>query len=270
MKVVCIFPITNVSENYPKILSVFKEKIATGLDSLGAKDVEIKFAGTDYIFVSTNQTIKGKQKGEGILECLKNCGESPDCVMVCDGSGAIPYEYIVELFQEIISDLSICGVMANRIENKAISEERYFIERFEIFILKKYYNYPNELPDGQCGLWGYRAGKICANGNHKEIILTAKSYEIELDLLSELLEKQLKFSFIDIKLPPREVKSSFSFDSNINKMKFLLNKYPQLKEYLSTYMRDFENIEENKVKLDTYSIKDNWNKYKIEIGRLII
>jgi len=218
MNVVCIFPITDNSERYFEILTIFKEKIVPQLAILGAEAIEIKFAGTDYVFVPTNQVKSqyGKQKGEGILECLKNCGNRPDCVIVCDGSGAIPYTYIIDLYQELVSDLSICGVLANRIKNKGITDERFLIEQFEIFALKKLYNYNANIPDGQCGLWGYKTGDYCINGcNISGIKLTAKSYEVELDLLSELLQKKLKFSFIDVELPPRTSSSSFKFENNI-------------------------------------------------------
>lgn len=268
MNVVCIFPITYHPENYFEIVTYFTEKIVPKLNILGAR-AEIKFAGTDYIFVPTNQSIsmQGQQKGEGILECLKNCGDIPDCVIVCDGSGAIPYDYIVDLFQELVSDLSICGVLANRGKNKAISDERFLIEQFEIFTLKKYHNYTDNIPDGQCGLWRYKTSPKCINGCNKKITITAKSYEVELDLLSELLENQMKFSFIEVELPERKVTSSFTFEKNMNKMKFLLNKYPRLKDCIPSYISEFESLPENLSK--SRIIKDMWEKYKIEIKKII-
>ena len=211
MNVVCIFPVTNNSQNIPEILIEFKNKIAPNLIKLGASNCEIKFAGTDYIFVGTNQTLEGKPKGQGILECLKNCLKIPDCVIVCDGSNAIPYHYIVSIFQELVSDASMCCVMANRRKNKAISPERFLIEEFEIFILKEYFRHDKEILDGQCGLWAFRKGELDINGHKKEIKLTARSYEIELDLLSEVLEKDLEYSFVDVKLPIRDVSSSFKY-----------------------------------------------------------
>jgi len=83
--ILCIFPITNNSENHPKILEIFSKDIASKLNQLGANGVEIKFAGTDYIFVGLNEKRQGQQKGEGILECLKNCASMPDIVIMCDG-----------------------------------------------------------------------------------------------------------------------------------------------------------------------------------------
>jgi len=267
MNVVCIFPVTNNSENQPEILKKFKEKIAPSLINLGASNSEIKFAGTDYIFVGTNQTLEGQPKGKGILECLKNCSNPPDCVIVCDGSNAIPYEYIVPIFQELISDSVMSCVMANRGENKAISKERFLIEEFEIFILKRYHNHKREIPDGQCGLWAFRTGKLNTNNSQKEIKLIAQSYEIELDLLSEVLEKNLEYSFVDVELPPREVSSSFEYKNNLMKMKFLLEKYKdnKLKELIPNYFDEFE-----RGRLERISeIKENWENYKRDVIKLL-
>lgn len=268
MNLLCIFPITNIPENYPKIMKYFEVNIAMLLQKLGA-EIEIKFAGTDYRFVSTNESIPiGSKKGEGILECIKNCTSPPDFVIMCDGSGAIPYNYIVKIFQELTSDSSIYGVMANRGENKSISEERLLIERFEIYVLKKHYDYREDIPDGQCGLWGYRAS-IKDGSNNKKIKLTAKSYDIELDLLGELLKNNLKFSFINIDLPKRDAPSSFTYDNNLKKMQFLLEKYEDIKPKLKDYITLFENTQEYLKIVENKSIKETWDKYLNDLYALL-
>jgi hypothetical protein len=264
MNVVLIFPVTNNSDKIPEIMKEFSNNIAPKLSILGAEEVEIKFAGTDYIFVGTNQTLKGKPKGQGILESLKNCAKEPEIVIVCDGSNAIPYINIINIFQEIISDSEMCCVMANRIKNKAISEERFLIEQFEVFIIKKYFNHNGEIKDGQCGLWAYRNPKLlCNNGQIKKINLTASSYEIEIDLLSEVLEKRLEYSFVDIELPQRTSTSSFKYENNLIKMRFLLNKYSKLTEFLLNYLTEFERINEEVLKKE--EIKKIWENYKKDI-----
>jgi len=177
---------------------------------------------------------------------------------------------LIAIFQELVSDSSVFGVMANRGDNKAISPARLLIEQFEVFMLKKYFNYPNDISDGQCGLWAYRTQKSYNNGESKCIKLTAKSYEIELDLLSELLEKKLRFSFVNVELPKRDVPSSFTFENNINKMKFLLSKYPKLKRSLRSYINSFENIDKVKEVLADTEIKNMWERYKVEIGKIKI
>lgn len=267
MNIVLIFPVTNTSENIPTILTEFKNNLAPKLKILGAEKIEIKFAGTGYVFVGTNQTLEGQPKGQGILEQLKNCVYSPNYVIMCDGSGAIPYNNIIQIFQELVSDPRMCCVLASRGENKAISEERFLIEEFEIFTLKKYHNHKRDILDGQCGLWGYKTGILNIDGIQKEIILTANSYEIELDLLGEILEKELEYSFIDINLPPRTSKSSFIYKNNLGKMKFLLAKYKKLKDCISNYVIEFEKQKQDKILKE--GIKDTWENYKENLFKLI-
>jgi len=261
MNVVCIFPVTNNSENIPKILLEFKEKIAPKLTILGAENPEIRFAGTEYVFVGINKTLEGQPKGEGILGCLKNYLNLPDFVIVCDGSNAIPYHYIISIFQELVSDSTMSCVMASRGKNKAISEERFLIEEFEIFILKKYHNHKKEILDGQCGLWAFRTGKLNVNGSEKEIKLTAQSYEIELDLLSEALEKNLEYSFVDVELPERTSLSSFTYKNNLMKMSFLLNKFERLKDCIPNYINEFEKLKSEEIS----KVKSVWDNYKKDL-----
>jgi len=268
MKVICVFPITNNTHNIPLILGIFRLEIAPQLILLGATDLEIKFPEIDYKYVETNQSLKGGTKGKGIVDCLKNTNISPDIVIICDGSNKIPYIYIINIFQELISDSSIYCVMANRKNNKSISDFRYLVERFEVFALKKCFDFKNEIPDGQCGLWAYRHGKLNINSHPKEIKLTAEGYEIELDLLGEILEKGLNHSFIDVELPLNQQTTSFKYEDNLKKMSFLLNKYARLKQYLNYYIQEFEQTAEFLSLMKGEQI-EQWAEYKKNILSLI-
>ena len=269
MNLVCIFPVTNNPENMSLIIKKFKDVITSQLNILGATNVEIKFAGTDYVFVGTDQVVEGKPKGQGILECLKNCAINPHFVVVCDGSGAIPFEYIVDIFKVLISDSSMACVMANRKSNKSINDSRYLIERFEIFSILKLFNDKKEIPDGQCGLWGYRYGKLKINDTETEIKLTGIGYEIELDLVSEIVEKRLEYSFIDVDLPPRQVSSSFTYDNNLKKFEFLILKYPKLKFLISDYFNEYEKTDEFNTLINIPHVKETWERYKQDIIKII-
>lgn len=262
MKVVCIFPVTNKAENIPHIIKSFEKEVAPGLCFFGAINPEIKFAGTDYVYVANNCSLEGKPKGRGILDSLKNMSKPPDFVIVCDGSGKIPYKYIVDVFQELTSDSSSWCVMANRTNNKAISQARYLIERFEIYSLKQCHNHTKEIPDGQCGLWGFRFGKFNDNGIQKEIKLSGEGYEIELDLLSEILSKKINYSFINVELPEAEVKTSFRSEDNIKKMKFLMKKYTPLNESITNYIKSFEQTQEFSYLCSDEKIASSWVEYK--------
>src|SRR3989344_4099128 len=269
MKVVCIFPVTFVAQNIQGIFEEFRKKIAPQLISLGATGTEIKFAGTNYVFVPNNKEIimDGEPKGKGILGCLKNVSDESYYVICCDGSGKIPYSKIVDVFQELISDSTIWCVMANRGKNKAIDEFRFLVERFEVYSLKRCLEFSLDIPDGQCGLWGYNTGKFKHNGEEKEITLTAEGYEIELDLLSEVLSNELGFSFIDVELPPHPSASSFKYENNLTKMKFFLKKYgsKNLKKNIPKYLGEFEITESVKEKLEDTSLKEQWDKYKKDL-----
>lgn len=271
MHIVCIFPVTNNIENTPQILTVFKEEIVPKIRVLGADNIDIKFAGTDYTFVGLSSMPQGQPKGTGVLECLKNVSGEPDYVIMCDGSGKIPYRFIVDVFRFLVSDSSVHCVMANRGENKAISRSRYLIERWEVFALKTLFGSPSEIPDGQCGLWGYYAKEISiSKGKTERICLTATSYDIELDLLSEVLSKKLNYIFVPIELPKAEApKTGFTFEDNIKKMRFLLEKYPALRQKLKGYLEEYKKANETKIEELDESENSLWSNYCNEISRLV-
>src|SRR3989339_1857247 len=191
MHVACIFPVGADPKKQFVILEVLEKKaIARNLNELGASPLELRFPPAYYTYVPSSGSIdpSALKKGEGILEVLRSIPDTLDYVIVCDGSGKIPYEKIVDVFSELVSN-STC-VMAERDgDNKAISEIRFLIERWEIFVLKHFFNHPKEIADGQCGLWGYYAKEMVVGDERKKIKLTAIGYDIELDLLSEVLCK---------------------------------------------------------------------------------
>ena len=266
MKVVCIFPITNNADKMPDILKQFKLHVAPGLQFLGASNPEIKFAGTDYVFVAADQMLEGEPKGKGILECLKNVPTGADYVICCDGSHKIPYKYIVDIFQALVSDSKIVCVMANRVGNKGIDNFRYLIERFEIFALCKYHNYSLQIPDGQCGLWGYKLGEINVIGATTSIKLTAVGYDIELDLLGEVLENKLPFLFVNIELSEQpKILTSFQYRNNLGKMKFLCEKYSHFDTSVFPYLAEFEKSNIFSDLCDSEELKERWKKYKEDL-----
>lgn len=269
MHVVCIFPVAYSSNKIPNILVHFKKEIGPKLTKLGATQIDIKFAGTDYTFVPINQTLQGEPKGKGVLQTLNNLPKQPDFVICCDGSGKIPYNYIVDIFQQLASDTSMHCVMANRVGNKAIIKPRYLIERFEIFSILRYHNHDENIPDGQCGLWGYKYGKVFCNGKFCDVTLSAEGYEIEIDLLSEVISQKLSYSFIDVNLPPLEIKTSFTYDNNLKKMEFLFVKYPSLKRKIMKYTGQFESTDEAKELLKDGKTFGYWKRYKEDLKSMI-
>ena len=269
MRVAVLIPIRGYEKNFYKLFSESIPKVVKNLKLLGATEIHIRYAGIDtYFFPSTNETHEKEPKGKGIIGSLRSIPEPPHFVIVCDGSEKIPLAYIPDVFQELISDSTLSAVMACRGEHKAISKFRYLVERFEVFSLKRYHKYDNIIPDGQCGLWGYRYGKIKINDSEVQIKLTGLGYEIELDLLDEVLNKKLKYSFMDVELPTYEVKTSYDYDDNIQKMKFLCGKNEKLKDSIPLYLEEFEETDEFERLLTELEDKDKeiWNeKYKKDI-----
>lgn len=267
MDILCIFPTAGCHEKVGEIVDRLEKGIITKLIQLGANP-QIITPGPDYKYVQVGEKIErvSKPKGELILDAIKSASKQTEYVIACDGSGAIPYENIVDIFQALISDPNIYCAMINRVgQEKAIPQERFLIEQFEIFALKKTLGYEKGIPDGQGGLWGFYTKDIEINGNKTKIILTAKEYDIELDLLSEVIEKGLGYIFVPISLPPREVKSQFPYEKNIAKMNFLINKYPKLQDTLKKYLSEFLIECGEEIKKLNIEGEKTWGRYKKDI-----
>ena len=267
MKIFCIFPCTNYEDKISTILKIFHQNIAPKLKSLGSTKTNYSFGPTNYEFVETDETSRGDGKGKGIIKSVHNLDEKPDVVICCDASGAIPYEKIIDIFTRLVSDSSIHCVMSNRIGNKSVTPIRYLIERFEIFAIQTLHEHDTKILDGQCGLQCYRYGKTNINNSEEEIKLTAQGYDIEIDLVDEVLSKKFKYSFVDIVLPPRDVLSSYNKEDSLKKMNFLLNKQNKLKDKLQEYINNFEDTEEFKELIDE-SIRKEWDEYKEDILKI--
>jgi len=214
-----------------------------------------------------NEELKGDPKGKCVIECLKALPDVNYAIM-CDGSGKIPYEQVVDIFRFLISDSRLACVMGNRIRNKSISNERYLIERFEVFLLCKFFKHDKPIPDGQCGLWGFKIGEIKTdNSKYEKIKLTATGYEIELDLLSEVIGKGLQYAFLDIVLPAKNdgITSSFKYDNNMSKMKALFKKYDRLEFFVPEFLDRFEKTQDFIDLVKNNAIADFWRRYKTDL-----
>lgn len=277
MKVLCIFPVGGRYQgNRGDITERFAKFIQPKLMQLGANNVSFSCppAPENYptIKTETNSLNSKTPKGQLIRACIQGLSEKPDVVIMCDGSGKISYEKVVDVFQELTSGVDMCCVMSNRVGDKCISESRYLVERFEVSVIAKINNHHKIIPDGQCGLWGFRCGKIQNNGDEKEIYINAQGYEIELDLLDEVLSKNLQYSFLDVELKPLEpIKTDFSDEEHMKKMDFFLRKKStvDLKRLVPTYIEEFQDSEEFKKLCNKPVIVEDWKKYKDNLHNLI-
>lgn len=264
MKVACIIPVVNCKKNIPYIDDQLNDLVLPAITKLGATGViTVKYPGADFNYIVVNQMAENIPKGKIIIDSIKGCAEVPDIVIVCDGSKKIPFKYIIDIFRTLVSDVAISCVMANRGENKNITKDRWLIERFEVFTICKHFGHKNKISDGQCGLWTYKHGKIKIDGVEKEIKLTSNGYEIELDLLGEVIGQKLGYSFVDVELPKIDKLSGFTQEDHITKMKFLLGKHNELSKNIRDHMVEFEK------ETDTTEFKTEWDEYKEEIVKLI-
>ena len=97
-------------------------------------------------------------------------------------------------------------------------------------------------------MWAYRNGKLNCNGKEHEIKLTGEGYEVELDLLNEVLLKDLKYSFVNVNMPDQKEKipTSYTDKDSLKKLRFLCSKCLKLKDHLLECLTEYEKSEEFK------------------------
>jgi hypothetical protein len=119
-----------------------------------------------------------------------------------DGSGAFEFDSLRLVLRTLLADEEVDVCFGTRPENQfGISEWRKAVEEFEHYILLHHFedrlrrSYPKVgsasrvLPDGQAGCWAFRARAA------KDLALTARGYEIELDLLFSAVLAGLRIEF---------------------------------------------------------------------------
>lgn len=143
--------------------------------------------------------------------------DDTEIILCIDGTGRIPPEAVVDAVQ-LLQDSNCDAVFAQRGENKGIEPERWIIERFEIFLVEEKYNI--KIPDGQCGCWAF----VTHKDSERKMNLNASGYELELDILTEVLHKKLKYSFFPVEIHSEAAKSLFDQEQHASKLKYLAEK----------------------------------------------
>lgn len=160
--------------------------------------------------------------------------EKYDYVICIDGDGDINFDYIFEVLEALLGGNK--AVFSCRQGNYGLKPvERSYIEYFENGILEIFFK--TRVPDGQCGCYGFHNSII------KKLSLTATNFDIELDLLINILQREEELTYIPIKIEQEEERSNFTFEKNIEKLEFInkklcLNKY-FLKEYYVFFQKKF-------------------------------
>lgn len=168
----------------------FEEEQIKKLEELGFSidDLEPYFVGRQDSTEIANirkEYVDIVQKGTAIRDKISTIVDEEQTLtghyfIMFDGDGQIPKESFFTILEELL-DKEKHVVFACRADKPGIKIERAVIEDFELYLLTvKYGVY---LPDGQCGCWGFKTSIL------KEIRqLTAKGFEIELDLLTSCLK----------------------------------------------------------------------------------
>jgi hypothetical protein len=186
-------------------IQYIKDEVLPVLDKMGLGKISIEevHENTQYVEKTRTITYNGKvPKGKAIRDCLSYLYEkSPEIIIYMDGSQKIDKKYIINIC-EIFRDRQDCDiVLSKRGTEKGIAIERYQVEEFENYIVENHYKC--HLPDGQCGCWAFKNHQ---HVSHK-INFTAEGYEIELNLMIEVLEKKLNFVFMPLEIVTEKGKS---------------------------------------------------------------
>jgi len=139
--------------------------------------------------------------------------------IMIDGSGAFDYSNIFYVLDKLCGIPRFDVVLGKRPEKESgMAIWRKNVELFEEYLI--YQKFGNEyvrcyiedkyssLPDSQAGCWGLRLGVM------KHLPLTARSYEIEYDLLFSALENKIEIGFT--KTLQMAVRTATDFGTAIN------------------------------------------------------
>ena len=229
-----IIPCFGYEEMQPKLAKWFgRAETRERLTELGVTKLITIFPRVGA-FLDKGLKIVGRiGKGKVIRIALEtNKGKRLDYVICMDGDGQIPFGSIFEICFQLRSQ-PIDAILACRKGEFGISEYRKLIEKFELFLVSQLYSV--DLPDGQCGCWGFRGELL------NEIELEAEGFEIELDFLVELLRTDTQFGFIEITVVKGD-ETTFSVKSHKDKIVFVSQKLEIGKGLIEALATRFEEV----------------------------
>ena len=211
--------------------SVFPELDKIGMDEKVIMPIDEGFRDIDFRKTReirySGKVPKGIAIRDGIERVIRE--HRPRFILHIDGSGKISPGYLVDMVRALTE--TKCGAcLANRTGSYGISDERLAVERFELYILEELFDC--ELPDGQCGCWGFDVDK-CSN-----IALSAAGYELELDFLKELLVKDIDFTFVPVEIVDSGA-SMFRPEDHRTKLQFLVRSLKLKRWQLDALLESF-------------------------------
>ncbi len=187
-------------------------------------------------------------KGDAIrfwLNWYVNFADNRSIALYIDGEG-IPVREAWKHIRSIPEGGATISV--RRTEDWGIGLERKVVEMYELWLVSRIFEKrlgeilgEELLPDGQCGLWSlsWRAASL--------INLRARAFEVELDLLTELLMKGIPIKFVEVEVEPadqtaskgRAGQTTFKKEDHEKKLLFLISKFKLNPDVLEEELADF-------------------------------
>jgi hypothetical protein len=250
--------------------SEYLEKIAPSLYDLGF-DVHSIFPNADWLHAAINKhnehddfathqeteeikkRLKTNNKGFVVNECLSRFKESDTKIILhIDGSKAFNLKSIIHVAQCFLEP-SIDAVLTVRKNDTGISKPRQLLEDFERFVVSNSFN-KTAILDGQSGCWSFKL--------KNEIYITAIGYEIELDILTELLKLNANILWKDIDVYPRKPSQYDYLPDSIQKLKFICNKLRITKSTILSLLQEFSRLHEKRIKdIDSEEKRNGTNRH---------
>ncbi|MFH1287985.1 MAG: hypothetical protein ABII25_04735 [bacterium] len=206
-------------------------------DYLFAMTDQVDYIDTNFIQQFKGVTPKGLMVHGKLLSLISKIDYTQidnHYFVLIDGSGKIAYDNVFNVLDILSKGKQI--VLGCRPKDFGVSDSRKDIEHFENFLVEE--KYKVVLPDAQCGCWGGHANIL------KSLPLTAKTYDIEIDLVSSAIANNLSISFIPVTMDINEfpISNFTSFDIDITKLNFLTNKLGLDKHSIQLSYKKFNEI----------------------------
>lgn len=200
----------------------------------GQREIDPK-SGKETIYVDlSGKGIILKDKLKQIKNSSTNEEHYADYIIYIDGDGDIDFDMIFKVLDVLVDTNSSGSCFLCRKGKYMMGNSRDNIERFENYLLENKYGV--SLPDAQCGCWGIRKDIL-----DRGYDLTAKGFDIELDIISMILDIDIIPHFIPTTLTLSEPSKVSSFAEPVHRQKltFIIEKLGLTKNILMALYRNF-------------------------------
>ncbi|GEM_PF-551843 len=189
MKTAVLLPTYNEEENIEGTIKSIRKadkKYEIFVVDSGSKDRTVKIAkklGAKVI------SVEGRGKGKAVRVAFSEI--NADFLVMMDADGTYPAEKIPEFLEKLREcDVVIGSRFAGRIEEGAMKQVNRIGNRMLTFFARLLYK--RKITDVCSGMWGFRREA------YKRMEITAPHFELEADLFSEAVKKNMKICEVPI------------------------------------------------------------------------